>query len=147
MANSGTPWGPPRLSIAAECARRGQEEFVTGCVRLLDGHDVDDDDLVAALGGPPAQRLLHDDDGGQTYWLRVWAARGLLWQWHDEATETIRRALADPAWRVREMAAKVVARHLVGAAFDEVVDLREDPVPRVRSAADRAVARLGRARA
>jgi hypothetical protein len=40
------------------------------------------------------------------------------------------------------MAAKVVARHLVAEAFPAVTDLREDAVPRVRAAADRALVRL-----
>jgi hypothetical protein len=44
--------------------------------------------------------------------------------------------------RVREMAAKVVARNLVGDALDDVAPLREDPVRRVRVAATRAVATL-----
>ena len=44
--------------------------------------------------------------------------------------------------KLREMAAKVVARHLVGDLLSAVADLRTDPVPRVRAAADRAVARL-----
>lgn len=55
------------------------------------------------------------------------------------------RATEDPYWRVREMAAKVVARHVVADALEAVGLLREDPVPRVRAAAERAVARvLGR---
>jgi hypothetical protein len=51
-------------------------------------------------------------------------------------------SLADEAWRVREMAAKVVARHLVDPALPSVLELNEDPVARVRVAAHRAVVRL-----
>jgi hypothetical protein len=40
------------------------------------------------------------------------------------------------------MAAKVIARNLVGDALDDVASLREDPVRRVRVAAGRAVATL-----
>jgi hypothetical protein len=43
------------------------------------------------------------------------------------------------------MAAKVVARHLVGEATATVAELRDDPVPRVRKAAERALVRLSRA--
>jgi hypothetical protein len=50
--------------------------------------------------------------------------------------------MADEAWRVREMAAKVVARHRVGDAFAAVSRLRSDQVPRVRAAAERAVVTL-----
>jgi hypothetical protein len=55
--------------------------------------------------------------------------------------------MSDEAWRVREMAAKVTARHLVGDALPEVLALRDDPVPRVRAAAERAVARITQAEA
>lgn len=78
----------------------------------------------------------------QRYWFRVWGARGLLWNWDDSATGAITAALRDPSWRVREMAAKVIARHLVGDALAAVAGLRDDPAPRVRAAANRAVARL-----
>lgn len=76
------------------------------------------------------------------YWLRVWAARGLLWAWDDLAFPCLAHALDDDAWRVREMALKVVARHKLDEALTAVVDLQDDPVPRVRSAAARALVRL-----
>jgi hypothetical protein len=50
--------------------------------------------------------------------------------------------LADEHWRLREMAAKVVARRRVGAALAPVTALRDDPVPRVRAAAERAIVML-----
>ena len=52
------------------------------------------------------------------------------------------QALTDDAWRVREMALKVVARHRLDDGLTAVLPLRGDPVPRVRQAAERAVARL-----
>ena len=113
--------------------------MIAGCVRLVLGEDVDPG-LVIALAGPAARSVLAD--GGQSYWFRVWGVRGLLWAWDDSARGAIDVALRDPAWRVRELAAEVVARHLVGDALPAVVVLREDPVPRVRTAAVRAVARL-----
>jgi HEAT repeat protein len=48
----------------------------------------------------------------------------------------------DQSWRVREMAARVVAKQIVGEAFDDMVKLQDDPTPRVRDAAGRAVAVL-----
>jgi hypothetical protein len=112
---------------------------------LLAGADADDI-LVTALGGPHARRVLHcGPDSDQRYWLRVWAARGLLWVWDDSGIEAVHHALADPVWRVREMATKVVARHALGDLFDAVAELRTDPVPRVRAAATRAIAVLTRA--
>jgi hypothetical protein len=43
---------------------------------------------------------------------------------------------------VREVAAKVIAKHRIGDALDAVITLRDDPVPRVRAAAERAIAVL-----
>jgi hypothetical protein len=133
---SGSIWGlTPRQSIELECARRGQADVVAGCVELLAGRDVDDE-LVFALGGPAARPVL---DGGQQYWLRVWAMRALLYAWDDTARPAVLAGLADQAWRVREMAAKVIARRQLGDALAGVAELRDDPVPRVRAAAARAV--------
>jgi hypothetical protein len=129
---------PPRLRIAAECAARGVDAVVDGCVALLSGAGVDEP-LVVALGGRAAPHYLNAPPD-QRYWLRVWAARGLLWTpWRPRAAPAVVAALSDEAWRVREMAAKVVARHRVGEAFDAVTDLLHDPVPRVRYAASRAL--------
>jgi hypothetical protein len=128
----------PKQSIELECARRGRTQVIAGCIRLLRGQEVDDE-LMVALAGPMAEGLL---DAGlpqvHRYWLRVWGARGLLHVYGDEAEDSVIAALADQHWRVREMAAKVVARHQVGAALTAVAELRGDPVARVRAAAGRA---------
>jgi hypothetical protein len=136
----------PKQSVEMECARRGRARVVAGCVALLRGQAADDD-LMIALAGPAAQTVL--DDGprdSQLYWLRVWGARGLLYAWDDTAapavTAAVIEALGDEAWRVREMAAKVIARHRLGAALGAVARLRDDPVPRVRAAAERATVLL-----
>jgi hypothetical protein len=132
----------PRESIAQECARRGSDAVVSGCIALLDGDDADPL-LIVALGGPPARWVLTGERGGPDYWLRVWATRGLLWApWNDRALPAVARALDDEAWRVREMALKVVARHRLGDALDAVVARQDDPVARVRAAASRALVRL-----
>jgi hypothetical protein len=130
----------PRQSIAAECGRRGKPAVVAGCIALLQGRQDVDDTLLLALGGPAAESVLAGQAGGKAgYWPRVWAARGLLHAWDDRATAVIIQATADSAWRVREMAAKVIARHRIGAAFPAVAALREDQTPRVQAAAARAV--------
>ena len=132
-----TVWGlTPRQSIEAECARRGKAGVVAGCIDLLAGRETDPD-LIIALGGPGAPRVVSGEN--KQYWLRVWAARGLLWAWDDEAAASVTAALGDDHWRVREMACKVIARHQVGDALGAVAELRDDPVPRVRNAASRAV--------
>jgi hypothetical protein len=133
----------PRQSVAAECERRGKAAVVAGCIDLLQGRQGTDDALLIALAGPAAQAVLDGSAGGKEgYWPRVWAARGLLHAWDDRATAVIVQATADGAWRVREMAAKVIARHLVGDALPAVSRLRTDPVQRVRAAAERAVVLL-----
>lgn len=138
---AGAP-GTPRENVAAECERRGLEAFVADCVRLLEGTIVDDA-LVLAIGGLPADLVLSGREGGREgYWPRVWAARAFLYAWDDVAVPAVIGAMGDESWRVREMAAKVVARHEVGEAFESVVALRADPVKRVAAAATRAVAVL-----
>lgn len=132
----------PRQSVEIECARRGTAEVVAGCVALLQGEDVDDD-FILALGGPGGHRVLDDGPAQRNqYWRRVWGARGLLHAWTDEAEGAVVAALADEHWRVREMAAKVVAKRRIGSALDSVAALRSDPVPRVRAAAERATVLL-----
>lgn len=128
----------PQQSIERECARRGRADLVDGCVRLIAGEDVDPT-LLLALGGPAAEKFLDGEEHADTYWLRVWGVRGLLWAGDGSQLDAVRTALADESWRVRELAAKVVARHLMGEVLDRVVALRDDPVVRVRVAAARAV--------
>jgi hypothetical protein len=108
---------------------------------LINGGD-SDAELVLALGGPPARWVVTGEPSGPPYWLRVWATRGLLWAWDDVALLSLQTALSDDAWRVREMALKVVARHKLDEALPTVVDLQEDPSARVREAALRALARI-----
>jgi HEAT repeat protein len=136
-----SPAWTPRQGVASVCIRRGAAEVVTGCVELIEGREVDGE-LVFALGGPPARWAVTGGESGPDYWLRVWAARGLLYVWDDSAAPAVIDALGDEAWRVREMAAKVVARHRVGDALPVVAALADDPVARVRAAAERAVVRL-----
>ena len=130
----------PRQRIESECARRGQRAVVDDCLALLRGST--DLARLQSLVGAGGDKYFDGEDHHDLYWFRVWALRGLLWAWDPRAEREVCRALADESWRVREMAAKVVARHLIGAAAEAVAALREDPVPRVRQAAQRAQVRL-----
>jgi HEAT repeat protein len=131
----------PRQRIAAERARHGTRALTAACIALLQQRPQDvSDSLITVLGGEPARGVLDGDAGGKTgYWPRVWAARGLLHAWDPAATSAVIDATRDEAWRVREMAAKVIARHRIGDALDVVAALRADEVERVRAAASRAV--------
>lgn len=132
----------PRQSIEAECARRGERAVAADCVELLTGR-VGDAELLRVLAGPAATPVLRGEAGGiGGYWPRVWGARGLLYAWDGMATTAVIRATSDEAWRVREMVAKVVARHRLGRAAGAMAALCEDPVPRVRTAAERALQTL-----
>jgi HEAT repeat protein len=132
----------PRQSVEFECARRGPDEVVAGCVALLRGEQ-GDESLIVALACSSAQHVIFDSPRQRNqYWRRVWGARGLLYAWNDSAEDAVVAALADEHWRVREMAAKVVAKRGIGAALQPCAGLRDDPVPRVRAAALRAVVRL-----
>ncbi|GAA0806864.1 HEAT repeat domain-containing protein [Spirilliplanes yamanashiensis] len=114
------------------------------CVALI-RHGEADPALVAVLGGPQAPRFL-DAPPRHRHWLRVWGARGLLWALPPDpppaAVAAVVAALDDDSWRVREMAAKVVARHRLDPALRAVERLQHDPVPRVRAAAARALRML-----
>jgi HEAT repeat protein len=65
-----------------------------------------------------------------------------LWVWDDSALPSILNALHDDAWRVREMAINVVARHQLDVALPVIAELRSDPNGRVSRAAERAEVRL-----
>lgn len=135
--------GPsPRQRAATKCARRGRLAVIRGCVDVLDGRDLDEE-LVVDLVGAPAEYVLSGHEGGRDgRWPRVWAARGLLHEWDDCAIPAVIRAVGDPAWRVREMALKVVARHCLEEALDVALASAHDPVERVRTASERAVTAL-----
>ncbi|HUA30235.1 MAG TPA: HEAT repeat domain-containing protein [Streptosporangiaceae bacterium] len=132
----------PRQSVERECERRGEDQVVARCVALLRGGETDLE-FARAIGGPAADSVLGPHPRrDQRYFLRVWAARALLYAWDDAAAKAVIAAADDEAWRVREMAAKVVARRGLGEALAAVAALQRDPVPRVRAAAARALAVL-----
>ena len=138
----------PRQSVERECARRGEGEVAAACVVLLAGGEADRP-FIFAIGGPAAESVLGPHPRrDQRYFLRVWAARALLYAWDDGAQDAVLTALADESWRVREMAAVkgdgVVggARRTLGDALPVVAGMSADPVPRVRAAAARATAIL-----
>jgi len=138
----GSHWGmTPQQSVEQECARRGERAVVSGCIAMLRGRPVDGD-LIMALGGPPADWVSNGGEAGPDYWLRVWAARGLLYAWHGSARGAVRSALEDEAWRVREMAVRVVAERGLREERATVEAMCHDDSARVRSAATHTLSRL-----
>jgi hypothetical protein len=119
----------------------GEHDVARWCAELLLGGVGFDDDRrpsTAWLGGPHAVAELQRDDiveRKQDYWFRVWAARGLLYVWSPDAVPAVVSGMTDPAWRVREMCAKVSRRRELGEAAPVLARLVQDPVPRVRAAA------------
>ena len=136
-------WGTtPRESIQAVCRARGVDGVISDCIRLIEGGEVDPG-LIIALAGPGQERFL-DKSEKERYWLRVWAVRGLLWALSEERTDerieaAVINALGDTHWRVREMAAKLAARHRLDSAQPALAGLLTDDNERVRAAAARAV--------
>lgn len=68
--------------------------------------------------------------------------RGLLYAWDASATPVVVAGASDESRRVREMAANVVARHQLDEALGSMSALVNDPVLRVRRAAQHALERI-----
>ncbi len=123
----------------------GDEGVARWCAEILRGAVRFDDSRrpsISWLGGRHAAAQLGRGNLGapaHEYWTRVWAARGLLYAWHPDAVEAVLAGLQDPAWRVREMCAKVARTHAVVEAEQRLTRLLDDPVSRVRIAAEAAL--------
>jgi hypothetical protein len=131
----------PSARVAAAVALEGESAFVARCIALLDGSPVDTT-LVDIIGGTGAEYVMSGHEGGpEGYWPRTWALRALLYAWDPSAEGAIIRACQDEAWRVREMAAKVLARRKIASleARRTMTFLLEDDNTRVVRAAARAM--------
>jgi hypothetical protein len=136
-------WGmTPRQSIEAACQQLGEKSVVASCVRIINERDMDAE-FGYFLSGPNSRAVLNGAEGGVSgRWPRTWALRAFLYAWDSSAEPAVLICLSDDAWRVREMAAKVVARRHIGDALDHIAALQDDEVPRVRAAAQRALRKL-----
>jgi len=145
MADTGMA-ATPAERIRALCADQGVDSVAAGCAEILRSGSWENRALLVALGG---QHAINEYERAvpasvdQSYWAPTWAARGLLYAWSDAAEHAVVGALRHPAWRVREMAAKVVTARELGSAADDIAALAADPVPRVRAAAARALRAVG----
>lgn len=143
---------PPAAWLAELRSLLGADAVTEWCADLLaervspvDPHLPD----LSWLGGSVADwEVRHiDKHGGPDYWPRLWGARGLLHVWSESTavvvTPVVVAALDDEHWRVREMTAKVAAKWELAEAAEPLAGLLRDPVPRVRSAAVRALGVVG----
>lgn len=126
--------------------RLGTDEFTARCVALLEGAPREQHvDVLPWLTGHDWSdgEPVRDPTVWKDHWLRTWGARGLLHVWDDRATRAVVAGLGDAEWRPAEMCLKVAAAHDVAGAGDGAAALAGHPLPRVRSAAARALAVVG----
>ena len=132
----------PRTSVTRHGALVGEVTLVDALIALLEGEELTAE-LGEVLAGPASRPVLAGAAGGPSgYWARVWALRGLLYVFDASATSRVVAATTDPAWRVREMALKVIARHRLDEGLETAARCQGDDVARVRAAAARALMRL-----
>lgn len=120
------PGGRPKDRVLTACELFGRDRIVAWCEALLSGSAGDDDPAwpdISWLGGTI---------GWPATWRRVWGARGLLHIGPPAHPEIVLDALADDAWRVREMALKVIASHGIDDPRGAVETCTSDPYERVR---------------
>lgn len=130
---------PPQKRIEVAVNKYGEEEVVAGAVSLMRGNN-EGEVFLLYVGGEHAQGIL--DGAPVLYWPELWGTRTLLYVWDDSAIDAVIDALQNPAWRVREMAARVVAARNIPAT-EELLGLLTDETPRVRIAGAKALGEVG----
>jgi hypothetical protein len=142
----------PREVVRAACAEYGDDAVIDWCVAFLtgeisgeDAYGADLPKLVAITGNPNPGGWSAPVDPVNYYWIRVWAARVLLYVWRDDAVDALRVAASDPAWRVREHVARLTAQRELGQLVDALLPDLQHELPRVRATAARAVGAAGEA--
>lgn len=140
----------PRAVVEAACSQYGEEVVVGWCIDLLTGEISGEDafgadlpKLVALTGQANPGGWQQPVDPVNYYWVRVWAARVLLYAWRDEAVQALRVVADDPAWRVREHVARITAQRELGELVELLMPMLDHELPRVRAAAVRAVGAAG----
>lgn len=130
---------PLEKRLAAAVELYGESSVVERSLSLLAGNN-EGEDFLLFVGGEHAQGIL--DGAPVLYWPELWGARALLYVWDESAATVVIGTLTNPAWRVREMGARVSAARELPAA-SELAELLADRVPRVRVAAARALGAVG----
>jgi len=154
----------PRDRVGWMVAAGRRSDLLAACVEVLDsGEPPEDAEVALVLGGRHAGHELArtvPPRVDQDYWWPTWALRVLLYTWPDEPEADEPEPGAGPAsvalhessavtaldhdhWRVREMAATIVADRTLGAGADACARLATDETDRVRIAAVRALGEVG----
>lgn len=126
-----------RLGAAIELY--GEADVIARALGLMAGKN-EGADFLLYVGGEHAQGVL--DGAPVLFWPELWGLRALLYVWDDSAIAAVIHSLNDPAWRVREMGARVIAARGLPAVV-ELTQTLADGVPRVRVAAARALGAVG----
>lgn len=130
--------------LTAVAAAIGERPLALVCGELLEGADPEEHpQQVAWLSGHDGTVEQLRARGWRQYWFRTWGARGLLYVWDDQVAPAVVAGLEDEHWRPAEMCLKVAARRELAEAGDAAVELARHDLSRVRSAALRALARVG----
>ncbi|WP_328994528.1 HEAT repeat domain-containing protein [Kribbella sp. NBC_01245] len=139
----------PKEMIGAAAAEFGEDAVVDWCIALLTG-EVTAEQAFSPELLPKLKWIGGEEVGGwaklvavNQYWVRVWAARALMYVWRDDAIPALLIAADDPAWRVREHVARVTAQRELGQLADALVPLLDHELPRVRATAVRALGAAG----
>lgn len=130
---------PIEKRIANAVELYGEEQVVRRSISLLAGNN-EGEEFLLVVGGEHAQGIL--DGAPVLYWPELWGTRALLYVWDDSAEDAVKAALANQAWRVREMGARVAAARGLPVS-GVLVGLLTDEVARVRAAAARALGQVG----
>lgn len=121
--------------LRTQLAREGERTVALRAASLLQG-GYEGEAFLLTVGGEHADGILKG--APSLYWPELWGARALLYVWDDEAADAVIAGLANPAWRVREMCARVCAERLLGGQ-KKLTRLTTDENPRVRAAGARAL--------
>ncbi|MBH0117717.1 HEAT repeat domain-containing protein [Salinibacterium sp. NG253] len=130
---------PIAARITAASERHGEAVIVERAVSLIEGNN-EGKEFLLIVGGEHAQGIL--DGAPVLYWPELWGTRALLHAWNDSAADAVLAALSNQAWRVREMATRVVATRRLDAR-EQLLALLTDDTARVRASAARALGTVG----
>lgn len=127
--------------IRTQVARESEQTVALRAAALLQG-GYEGESFLLVVGGEHADGILKG--APSLYWPELWGARALLYVWDEKAADAVLAGLANPAWRVREMCARVCTERVLGGQR-KLTRLTTDENPRVRAAGARALAAIAAA--